>query len=329
MIEKVLPDVYRLEIPLPQNPLKAVNSYVIKGEDRNLIIDTGLNRKECKDAFDSGLDELGIKREETDLFITHLHADHFGLVGYLASESSKVYFNRPDSEIIEAKGHWNRMVNYAGQNGFPEEELQNAIRNHPGVKFAGDWMPDLSILSEGDTIQAGDYLFECVETPGHSLGHICLYEREKKILVSGDHILIDITPNIQCWSDSMDSLTNYLESLDKVNALEIDIVLPGHRRLIKDCRQRIKELKEHHKNRLNEVLSILQDDHQTAFDVAAHMTWDINYASWDLFPVSQKWFATGEAIAHLRCLEERGQIKRRKENGTNYFALTNKGHSPV
>jgi len=319
MIEEVLADLFRLEIPLPKNPLKAVNSYVIKGKDRNLIIDTGLNRKECKDAFDSGLDQLGIKKEETDLFITHLHADHFGLVAYLAAESSKVYFNRPDSEIIEAKGHWDRMVDYARQNGFPEEELQSAISNHPGVKFGGDWMPELSILSEGDEIRAGDYLFECVETPGHSLGHICLYEREKKILVSGDHILIDITPNIQCWSDSMDPLANYLKSLDKINEFDVDIVLPGHRRLIKDCKKRIRELKEHHKNRLDEILTILNGKNKTSFDVAGKMTWDIDYKSWDLFPVSQKWFATGEAIAHLRCLEERGEITREIKDGKTYF----------
>ena len=319
MIEEVLPDLYRLEIPLPKNPLKAVNSYVIKGKDRNLIIDTGLNRKECKDAFDSGLDQLGIKLEETDLFITHLHADHFGLVAYLATESSTVYFNRPDSEIIEAKGYWARMGDYARQNGFPEEELQSALNNHPGVKFAGDWMPELSILSEKDVIRAGDYLFECVETPGHSLGHICLYDREKKILVAGDHILIDITPNIQCWSDSVDPLSNYLKSLDKVYEFDVDIVLPGHRRLIKDCKKRIRELKEHHKNRLDEVLEILREESKTSFYVASKMTWDINYKSWDLFPVSQKWFATGEAIAHLRCLEERGEITREIKDGKTYF----------
>ena len=71
-------DIYRLEIPLPGNPLRAVNSYVIKGGERNLIIDTGMNREECREAIDAGLRELGIDLEITDLFITHMHADHPG-----------------------------------------------------------------------------------------------------------------------------------------------------------------------------------------------------------------------------------------------------------
>jgi glyoxylase-like metal-dependent hydrolase (beta-lactamase superfamily II) len=129
---------------------------------------------------------------------------------------------------------------------------------------------------------------------------MCLYEPDKKILVAGDHILIDITPNIQCWTDEQNPLQDYLTSLDKVNDMEIDLVLPGHRRVITDHRKRIAELKEHHRARLEEVLSILEDHPQTAFEVASQMTWDLDADSWEDFPRAQKWFATGEAIAHLR-----------------------------
>jgi glyoxylase-like metal-dependent hydrolase (beta-lactamase superfamily II) len=125
--------------------------------------------------------------------------------------------------------------------------------------------------------------------------------------------LIDITPNIQCWSDGQNPLQNYLASLDKVNDMEIYLVLPGHRRLITDHRMRIAELKDHHERRLREVLSILGDDPGTAYQVASRMTWDLDCASWDEFPRAQKWFATGEAIAHLRYLERKGLIFRKDE----------------
>jgi glyoxylase-like metal-dependent hydrolase (beta-lactamase superfamily II) len=247
MIEELFPDFFRIEIPLPNSPLKFLNSYVIRSSDRNLIVDTGLNRRECLDAMQSGLQQLGIDLAKTDFFITHLHADHFALLSKLATPSSRVFFNRPETELIEASGWWERMLSYAAKNGFPENELHEAIRSHPGREFGSEWIPEISVLQDGDQISVGDYGFRCVSTPGHSLGHTCLYEPDKKILVAGDHILIDITPNIQCWTDDQNPLQDYLASLDKVNGMEIDLVLPGHRRLITDHRRRIAELKEHHK----------------------------------------------------------------------------------
>jgi hypothetical protein len=48
----------------------------------------------------------------------------------------------------------------------------------------------------------------------------------------------------------------------------------------------------------------------SAYEVASRMTWDIKCDSWEAFPLAQKWFATGEAIAHLRYLLEKGRIER-------------------
>jgi glyoxylase-like metal-dependent hydrolase (beta-lactamase superfamily II) len=321
MTEELLPNLFRIKIPLPENPLKYLNSYVVMGPERNLIIDTGLNRKECLDSMLTGIDELNLDLEETDFFITHLHADHFGLVSKLVAANRKTYFNRPEKEIIEAWGGWETMIDYGGRNGFPKSDLKAALQSHPGFKFSSSWVPELSILQDDDTISIGDYLFKCIETPGHTRGHTCLYEPGKKIFISGDHILNDITPNIQCWSDQEDPLKNYLASLDKVHQLDVDLVLPGHRRVFRNFRERIAELKNHHHKRAEEVLEILSNDPRNAFQVASEMTWDINYESWEHFPLSQKWFATGEAIAHLRYLEEKGRILRKTEGEITFFLL--------
>jgi len=80
MIEEISANLYKIEIPLPGSPLKALNSYVIRNTERNLIVDTGWNQKECLRTMQAGLKELGIDAGKTDFFITHLHADHFGLV---------------------------------------------------------------------------------------------------------------------------------------------------------------------------------------------------------------------------------------------------------
>jgi len=314
MTEEIFPGLYRIKIPLPESPLKYLNSYVIKSDARNLIIDTGFNRKECLDAMHNGLREINVDLPDCDFFITHLHADHFGLIARLVTETSKIYFSRPDKEIIESWEGFEPMIEYAGKNGFPENELRSALHQHPGYKYGSDWTPDMSVLEDGETITYGNYCVECIETPGHTLGHICLYESDKKILIAGDHILSDITPNIQCWSDNENPLEKYLESLDKVYKLDVGLVLPGHRRLFKEYRERIDELKLHHEKRAEEILDILQKGSGSAFEVASFMTWDIKFDSWNDFPVAQKWFATGEAISHLRFLEEKQLVTKEKSN---------------
>lgn len=320
MCQEIRPNLFRIEIPLPKNPLKALNSYVIKGPERNLIIDTGMNREECLKAMQSGLIELSVNLNVTDFFITHLHADHLGLVSNLASSTSKIYFNGPDAELIKFPS-WEEEKHFAKIFGFPEDELEAAIAMHPGFKYSNTKKVDFEILKQDDVLSIGDYSFKCIETPGHSPGHMCLYDSSKKILVSGDHILSNITPNISLWGDDWDPLGVYLKSLDKVSILDVELVIPGHRGVITSCRERIQELKLHHQERVNEILAILSRGNLNGYQVAAQMTWDMTYESWEMFPVSQKWFATGEAIAHLKYLEGKGKVRRETRQGKLVYAL--------
>ncbi|BBO85065.1 MBL fold metallo-hydrolase [Desulfosarcina ovata subsp. sediminis] len=318
-MEEIRPNWYRIEIPLPRTPLKYLNSYVITSREKNLIIDTGLNHVACRKAMREGLRELGVEMDRTDIFITHFHADHFSLVSMLATETTRVFFNRPDAELIESWDGINTMVDFSCRHGFPVAVLKKAFENHPGTKFGTEWTPDLKILVDGQTITYGDYTFTCVATPGHTLGHMCLYEAAEKILVAGDHLLIDITPNIQGWLDQANLLKHYLESLRKVYALDVDLVLPGHRRLFNDHRGRIDELLAHHDQRLAEVRRILSDGPMSAYETASKMTWDIRADNWAAFPPAQQWFATGEALAHLSYLEGEGQARREVNDGKTVF----------
>jgi glyoxylase-like metal-dependent hydrolase (beta-lactamase superfamily II) len=321
MIEEISANLYRIEIPLPGSPLKAINSYVIKNTERNLIIDTGWNQEVCIEAMKAGLKELAVDTKKTDFFITHLHADHFGLLSNLNTDTSKIYFNQPDADRFKSGFRLDAFLNFARLNGYPENELEKALQSHPGLKFRAKENLAFHILKEGDILSIGNYGFKCIETPGHTWGHMCLYEPDKKIFVSGDHILNDITPNIQLWSDEWDPLKEYLASLDKVYQLDIELVLPGHRGIFKNCKERIQELKRHHRNRLDEIVSILEKGKMNAFRVASKMSWDIVSDSWDLFPVSQKWFATGEAIAHLKYLKEKGRIRSEMRKQKTVFSI--------
>jgi glyoxylase-like metal-dependent hydrolase (beta-lactamase superfamily II) len=319
LIEEVRRRLYRVVVPLPGNPLKEINSWVLTSSDRNLIIDTGMNRPECREVLEAGLAEIGVDLERTDLVATHLHADHQGLISTLLRSGSRAYMGGPDARSMAvSRDHWSHgspMGDYAARSGFPADDLQASLQNHPGYKYGSEQVVDYVPLKEGDVLEVGEYSLEVVETPGHTDGHVCLYDSRLRIFFSGDHVLGDITPNIGAWTDDHDPLAEYLASLEKVNALDVGLCLPGHRSLIQDFRRRIAELIEHHRVRANEVISILERGPRSAYETAAQMIWRIRADSWDDFPIMQRWFAVGEAIAHLRYLETVGLIERETVDG--------------
>jgi len=322
MVEEILPGMYRMEIDLPGSPLKATNSYLIRGQERCLIVDTGFNREECMNDMLSCLHSLNVDLKDADFFVTHLHADHLGLVGELATDSSKVYFNQGDAPLANpGREYWEQLGAFFKTHGFPQEAIEGVVKRHPGRVHGPKRDIDFSILKQDDRIDVGDYSFSCIETPGHTPGHMCLYEADRKVLLCGDHILFDITPNITTWPCMRDSLGQYLRSLDKVRGLDVGLVLPGHRGNSNDHRKRIAELQEHHRARLGEVAAALEDGEKTAFQVAPWVTWDIQISSWESFPMTQKVFAVGETLAHLEYLEGEGSVRRNIENGIVVFSL--------
>jgi len=132
----------------------------------------------------------------------------------------------------------------------------------------------------------------------------------------------EISPNVAAWFNDGSPLHDYLASLEKVLPLEVRLVLPGHRLPFRDFRGRIRELERHHRARTREALRILSDGKpRHAYEIASKMTWDLTFRSWDEFPVVQKWFATGEAMAHLRFLEREGRVRRKSDDRDWYSRI--------
>ncbi|NHW22891.1 MAG: MBL fold metallo-hydrolase [Archaeoglobales archaeon] len=318
MAEKIAEGLYRIQIPLPKNPLKYLNSYVITGS-RTLIIDTGFNLDICYQEMRRGLEEIGVDLSRVEIFATHLHADHLGLAGRLSDE---VFISRIDAEIaVESVIHpeyWKELAEFYRKNGFPPEEAEKVSKIHPAVKYSPKAI-QFNFLKEGDVLEYGNFRLEVMHTPGHTPGHLCLYEPDRKILFSGDHILFDITPNITHWGAFDDSLGDYLRSLDRVYELEVEKTLPGHRNFYGNHRKRIEELKEHHRRRLEEAFNAVKSGYKTAWEVAQRITWDLDYEDWNELPTMQKWFAVGETIAHLNYLEKRKIVRREDSDRICYF----------
>lgn len=325
-ITEISPGISKLEIPLPKTPLKATNSYFIRGKERDLLIDTAFNHPQCRQAMLEAVRALGIDMERTDLFITHLHSDHAGLSQFLARDGARVFMSEADGRVV-ADGQeamfWELFKKFYHFTGLFAGGHVTSVDQHPGYAFAPPVSDGITYLDDGHEITVGEYRFFTVLTRGHTRGHLCLYEPERKILFSGDHILGKITPNITLMSFDHDALGEYLESLERVARLDVDIVHPGHRHSLDDCRGRIAQLARHHEKRLDEVMDIVGGGRVDTVDVARKMKWSLTYENWDDYPPAQKLFSAGEALAHLHYLELRGKLIR--ETGTDGVVIFRKG----
>lgn len=322
LITKVYENIYMIEVVLPNNPLKVLNSYVIKGDDKSLIIDTGFNQKESIKGLFEGLKELDIDIKDTELFITHLHSDHSGMASLFEEAGVKIYAGEVDGNIINQmtkESYWEQFDELKVL--FDLERDNTTFKEHPGYKFALDSPVEFTYVDEGNKIDVGPYVFEVVSIPGHTPGQMGLYERNHKLFFGGDHILDRITPNIGFWGLENDTLGTYIDSLSKIYPLEIDYLFTSHRNIIRDHKKRIDELLLHHEERLNEILQVLKEGELSVRDLASKISWRIKAKNWDGFPGPQKWFASEEAMAHLQHLYFTGKVTREIRDGKLYFKV--------
>ncbi len=320
MPEEILKNVYRIQVPLPGNPLRELNSYVIKGRERTLVVDTGFRQEACRQALFAGLRELGARPEETDVLLTHLHSDHAGLSAEVArEEGSHIYVSDVDKQLLDAYaddvrekgGH--RIDDLRWAQGFPKNELVAEWESNPAISMAPPLDATYSGLKDGDVIACGGYELTCILVPGHTPGQMCFYLEKEGAMLLGDHVLFDITPNITDWENVPDSLGDYLESLKAIRAYDVVLPLPGHRER-GDFKNRIDDLLMHHQYRLDEAVQVVKENPgSTTYDLAGKMTWKIRANSWEEFPLTQKWFAVGECGAHMDYLNLRNVIREERD----------------
>lgn len=310
MLEECAKGIVRILVPLPRSPLKYTNSYLITGE-RNLLIDTGFCRPECKEALLSALDTLQVPLEKTDFFITHHHSDHVGLAPALAGQAGTIYIGETELQWLhsyEVDG-WEKFDGRLAKEGFPQTELEQLWEQNPARIYAPPPCDRYMPVKDGQILSYGGYDLICRRMPGHTPGHMCLHLPSQKLMFLGDHVLFDITPNIIAWPGVENALGDYLNSLRALQAYDVVMPLPGHREASMALSARVQALLTHHESRLREVEQILKErPGLTAYELAGHMTWNIQSKSWETFPLAQKWFAVGETIAHLEELLARGAL---------------------
>ncbi len=331
-MKRVLPGICQLQLPIPDNPLEYTNTYLIQGDGEALLIDAGWNGEEALRSLKEQLTEIGIGFEDvSQIVITHAHIDHYGLAGRLRQLSrAKIALHYLEKELINARNMdmaqlLQQMRQWLLTNGVPASELielQRVPLNR--ARFAVPVLPDV-VLRGSEIISMGIFNFQVVWTPGHSPGHICLYEPTQKILFSGDHILPVITPNVslQPQSDS-NPLGNFLESLDKVKQLDVNLVLPAHEHIFTGLPARVEEITQHHKQRNWEILETIKTEPKTAYQISDVITWmpelgGVKFrdlASWD------KRMAVSEALAHLESMRIDGRVYKFLKDDIIYYRHT-------
>jgi glyoxylase-like metal-dependent hydrolase (beta-lactamase superfamily II) len=307
-----------LEIPTPFD-VGIVNAYLIEAEPLTLV-DPGPQTPEAEKALVAGLRSFGYNIEDIKrIFITHGHYDHSGLAGRIAGLSgAKVYIH--PLEALSMVGWVNVITRKAAifkTGGIPsqvfDEVVAMAQMSEALVKTLEDYVP----LFGGEVLPFEDFELEVLHTPGHAPGHLCLFHREEGILLAGDMLLADITPNPfleldQAAQDGrLKSLKLYIDSLNLLDKLMIKKVLPGHGRIILDHKKRIAEIKKHHWLRSQKIAEILNAKFLSPYQLAMELYQDLDAFN-SLLGVSEVW-------GHLDILQDEGIIERRMEKGIYHF----------
>jgi len=317
-VEKVRPGLWSIPVPIPDNPLRYVLVYVLELEHGVALVDAGWNTDDAWGALRAGLAEVGGTVADVQaVLVTHIHPDHYGLAGRVRAESGAwIGLHPDDAEMLRARymepdDLLARMRVFLADAGVPPETLPDlnmasmVIRDH--VTMAE---PDV-LFEDGRSIELPGWDLRTVWTPGHSPGHVCFYSERERLLLSGDHVLPRITPNIGVHTQQFPNpLGHFLESLLKVQNLAVDEVLPAHEYRFAGLRARLDEIILHHADRLTEIEHLLAEHPgSTAWELSVRLTWS---RPWEQIPTFMQRAAVGETLAHLVLLELHHHVRRER-----------------
>jgi glyoxylase-like metal-dependent hydrolase (beta-lactamase superfamily II) len=320
-VENVTDGLWSIPVPIPDNPLRYVLTYLIEHRSGFLMVDPGWNHPDSWTTLTAGLATAQIPLAAiTAVVITHVHPDHHGL-SRAVQEQSGAWIGMHEREdawlagLAEQGAVRAGMAAYMRLSGAPPEHLAAlAARQHtvgpPSRMARAD-----RTLTHGDLLDVPGLTVRAIWTPGHSPGHLCFHLPDRGLLLTGDHVLPRITPNVSVYNLDSSPLDDYLDSLAALRGISPAEVLPAHEYRFTDLDARLDVLAEHHQERLDEVRQALASapDGLPAWQVALRVSWS---RTWDELGPFQHQAALGEVSAHLRHLERHGRARRTEADGT-------------
>jgi glyoxylase-like metal-dependent hydrolase (beta-lactamase superfamily II) len=313
--ERVLPGVYRLRLPLPWPGVPHGNAWAVSSGDGIVLFDTGIHGPGSLGHLERALAMCGLALEDVRLLVcTHAHSDHYGQAATIIERAGCELWMHPNFEHArrwaeDPEASLLRRLEIARQSGVPEEPLRRYAEergkdHESGIAAIVD--PDRALLP-GVLIQTDLGPWTVHETPGHAPSHVCLFQPERRLLISGDHLLGRISLYFD-YGYSADPVGEFVRSLDVVAKLGARLCLPGHGRTFTDVHAHIQGNRALVDERLEKTLEVVaagdaEGTPLTAFEIMPRVYGE------NLHPMLAQWLLT-ETIAMVRHLEVTGRVTR-------------------
>jgi len=319
--ELVAPGVWRLQLPLPWGGIPHVNSWALETVDGVVLVDCGVHAPGSFDALERALGMAGAGLEDIHLLIcTHAHPDHYGQAALIVERAGCPLWMHPrhahaTAAVSDPQTAVRLRRAAARRSGVPEAHLpEDAGRETQAI--AGAVQPDADLV-DGVVVASTAGRWQVVETPGHAPSHVCLFQADARLLISGDHVLerhalhfdVGYTPN---------PVGEYLGSLTAVDALGAERCLPGHGKPFGAVGERIAASRHEVSRRLGETAAIVASSRvpMTAFEVASRR-FDARLLGADGA------LHLGETLALLHHLERQARVVRDRAADVDRWVATN------
>jgi glyoxylase-like metal-dependent hydrolase (beta-lactamase superfamily II) len=315
VINEIADNFYMLTLPMPFR-LEHVNVFLVVYDKKAALFDTGINYPETFPKLEALLETIGVSIYDIEqIFITHYHGDHCGIAGRIKDLSGAViHASEIGKQIRDTQENQDDVIreikNFYARHGMSAETIHTLVELFRHFRNATiPYEVDICLDVESK-YRVGEREFEVLPTPGHTRDHVCYFFRDEGILLSGDHVLPDITPNLSpdLYAPDFRPLKSFLDSLTFIQDLPVVKVFPAHGSPYSNLRARIEEIKEHHRERKDLALQSVMKGPRTSCDVS------IDIFGRDL-PDFDKFLALNETYVHLVELVHDGMIRSYERNG--------------
>lgn len=328
-VQDVAPGVWSVLLPLTASPVGSVFVYLLRHDDGLVLIDTGYDDEPSRTALSQALAAIGHDLSEiTRIVLTHNHPDHVGMAHWLREQTgAPIALHTRDWPRPGPGSGWTfggRIATQLALAGMPADEVPDMVVRSSRAGAGVDTIKPDWALSDGAVISERGLRLEAIATPGHADGHVCLLDRERGLLFSGDLMLPEGEVQLSILTDaSHDPVSELRASMQRVDSLGVKSALPGHQRRIDDLHTRVTRAQAELDRRSAQVArAAAVSPGATAWGLVADVDWG---RPWPRMRRFARRFAVMQTFAHLRALARTGELRRGPGEPERYWVTADAG----